>query len=95
MTDEENNFEECIENKEQVTEIQPEVIQYTEEQKEVIREEINGIKDQANKKYIDQNYVEAINLYTTCIKMSDSIDWNAQLAKLHMNKGLCFFKSVI
>jgi hypothetical protein len=56
--------------------------------------EINIIKDKANKNYIDQNFVEAINLYKTCINMSETIDWKAQLAKLHMNKGLCFYKMV-
>jgi hypothetical protein len=89
MSDDEKNYEECQE------EIQTNKIDLTQDQIKEIKININTIKEEANKNYTEQNYVEAINKYTSSISMAESIDFKEQLAKLYMNKGLCFYKLVV
>ena len=89
MSDDEKNYEECLE------EVQTNKLELSNDQIENIKINLNSLKEEANKHYSDQNYIEAINKYTNCISMAESINYNDQLSKLYMNKGLCFNKLVI
>lgn len=59
-----------------------------------MREGLVPLKEAANKEYAEKKYIDALNKYSNCVTLAESVDLKDQLSKLHFNKGLCFLKLV-
>lgn len=69
-------------------------VQRTPEEIDSIQKEVLAIKSEANDNYKNGNFVQALNQYCECIRLSEQIDFKEQLYILYSNKGLAF-KSLV
>ena len=67
-------------------------IELTQEEKDLILQKIIDERKQAGELYKNQNYLDALNIYSLLIKEAKRAKLKDQLVILYCNKGICFNK---
>jgi hypothetical protein len=62
---------------------------------EETKEQIIKLKSEANTEFSSQEFLTALNKYSTAIALSEQISFKDQLHILYCNRGICFMKMVI
>lgn len=71
---------------------QTEEIEYSPEEKAKIAEGLVQSRQEAGKLFKESNYVQALNIYSLCLKDARKAKITDQISILYCNRGICFNK---